>query len=192
MPKRSNRSQPRLTQAERREALTLASSGRGPGLFEYLGGDTLSIYEDVAVVGSRKAIVTIPVERLAGAVYARSLPIFGRYRLTLVYVDPSDDKREFASVVMGYRNVIKALVVLRNLNDLRESEIVMRKEPYPLKEALACAGTFAILSFSIGTRSGGLTGGLILAAAVFLILASIEMTIELRRPPAPTFVGRNH
>jgi hypothetical protein len=156
--------------SQRRHKNALLESGRGAPLFEQLGRGSLSIYTDVAIVSDAKSTTEVPLNRLAGVDFARSLPWFGNYRLTFVYLDGETNRKALLSVVMPYNNVVDAIAVLQTLSNEHRSELVVRRERYPIVEALCAAAAFGpIVIFAAGARSGNWLGGLTLALVVLQI-----------------------
>jgi hypothetical protein len=179
-----------FNRAQRRHKSVLLASGRGAPLFEQLGLGSLSIYTDAAIVSDAKSTTEIPLDRLAGVDFARSLPWFGNNRLTFVYLAGDTDRRALTSVVMDYDHVIEAIMVLTTLSRERQAELVVRRERYPFVQALCAAAVFGPLAiFAAGARSGNWLAGLTLAVMIFVVMLLVESIIELRHRPFSSSPG---
>ncbi len=155
-----------------------------------MGADSLSIYADVAIASNRKTTTEVPLERLAGVDFKRALPWFGNYRLTFVYLDGETNRTALLSVVMPYDNVIDAVAVIQTLSNEHRSELVVRRERYPIVEALCAAAACGPIGiFAVGARGGNWAGGLILALMLFLVMLLVEFTVEVRHRPFSSSPG---
>jgi hypothetical protein len=179
-----------FNRAQQRHKSAIREAGRGAPLFEQLGGSSLSIYTDAAIVSDAKSTIEVPLDRLAGLDFARSLPWFGNYRLTFVYLAGETDRRALTSVVMDYDHVIKAIMVLITLSRERQAALVVRRERYPFVQALCAAAAFGPLAiFAAGARSGNWLAGLTLAVMILIVMLLVESIIELRHRPFSSSPG---
>jgi hypothetical protein len=154
--------------------------------------EMLSIYDDNVVIRSAKKATTIAIDHIAGVVYHRSLPWYGNYRLTFVFLD-EQPRRRFGSVVLSHGKVMRAIEALKAIAASQNRDLVVRRGPYPWINAFSLLG-FLVVPPAISMLRDVEAGGGILALMAFLafVLAMIEVVVESRHEPAPSYIERAH